>query len=110
MATARVDFTAGPPTRYDGVSILWSKKTPASHLSRAADPRHAERPGLHAMTRRLNVTLGAEAAAELARLAERMHVQERTLARSLLATALDEGDPDARSILELLDAIPGAHE
>jgi hypothetical protein len=39
-----------------------------------------------------------------------MHVQEGTLARSLLATALDEADPDPRSIVALLDAIPGAHE
>ena len=61
------------------------------------------------MSRRLNVTLDAERAAKLARLAERMHVQEGTLARSLLASALDDADPDARSIVELLDAIPGAH-
>jgi hypothetical protein len=39
-----------------------------------------------------------------------MHVQERTLARSLLATALDEADADARGIAEILDAIPGSHE
>jgi hypothetical protein len=65
---------------------------------------------LIAMTRRLNVTLDAERAAKLALLAERMHVQEGTLARSLLAMALDEADPDARSIVELLDTIPGAHE
>jgi hypothetical protein len=65
---------------------------------------------LNAMMRRLNVTLDAERAAKLARLAERTHVQEGTLARSLLATALDEADPDARNVVELLDAIPGAHE
>ena len=40
------------------------------------------------MARRLNVTLDDERAAKLARLAERMHVHEGTLARSLLATAL----------------------
>jgi len=57
---------------------------------------------------RLNVTLDAEYASKLARLAERTHVQEGTLARSLLSTALDEADPDARTISELLDAIPGA--
>ena len=39
-----------------------------------------------------------------------MNVQEGTLARSLLATALDEADADARCIVELLDAIPGAYE
>jgi enoyl reductase-like protein len=62
------------------------------------------------MARRLNVTLDDERAAKLARMAERMHVQEGTLARSLLATAVDEADPDAAGIVELLDAIPGAHE
>jgi enoyl reductase-like protein len=62
------------------------------------------------MARRLNVTLDDERAAKLARLAERMHVQEGTLARSLLATAVDEADPDPRSIAALLDAIPKAHE
>jgi hypothetical protein len=59
---------------------------------------------------RLNVTLDAEHAARLARLAERMHLQEGTLARSLLATALEEADPDARSLTRLLDGIPGAYE
>ena len=62
------------------------------------------------MARRLNVTLDDQRAAKLARLAERMHVNEGTLARSLLATALDEADPDAESIVALLDAIPGAYE
>jgi hypothetical protein len=32
------------------------------------------------------------------------------LARSLLSTALDEADPDARTVTEVLDAIPGAWE
>jgi hypothetical protein len=59
---------------------------------------------------RLNVTLDSEHAARLARLAERMHVQEGTLARSLLSTAIEEADPDARSITALLDGIPGAYE
>ena len=59
---------------------------------------------------RLNVTLDSEHAARLARLAERMHVQEGTLARSLLSMAIEEADPDARSIAALLDGIPGAYE
>jgi hypothetical protein len=59
---------------------------------------------------RLNVTLDAEHATRLARLAERMHIQEGTLARSLLSMALDEADPDARSVAALLDGIPGAYE
>lgn len=59
---------------------------------------------------RLNVTLDAEHAVRLARLAERTHVQEGTLARSLLATAIEEADSDARDIAVLLDGIPGAYE
>lgn len=57
---------------------------------------------------RINVTLDDAHAAKLARLAERTHVQEGTLARSLLSTALDDADPDAVRITEILDAIPGA--
>ena len=59
---------------------------------------------------RLNVTLDPEHAAKLSMLAERTHVQEGTLARSLLSTALDEADPDPRMIAALLDGIPGAFE
>jgi predicted transcriptional regulator len=59
---------------------------------------------------RINVTLDPEYAEKLSRLAERMHVQEGTLAKSLLSTALDGADPDAAHIVELLDAIPGAFE
>jgi hypothetical protein len=62
-----------------------------------------ERPG-----HRLNVTLDPEHAARLARLAERTHVQEGTLARSLLSAAIEEADPEARNIVAVLDGIPGA--
>ena len=62
------------------------------------------------MADRINVTLDPEYAAKLSRLAERMHVQEGTLAKSLLSTALDGADPDAVHIVELLDAIPSAYE
>jgi hypothetical protein len=58
--------------------------------------------------RRINVTLDEVHARKLASLAERTHVQEGTLARSLLSTALDDADPDAARITEILDAIPGA--
>jgi len=61
-------------------------------------------------TTRLNVTLDSEHAAKLSMLAERIHVQEGTLARSLLSSALDEADPDPRTITALLDGIPDAHE
>jgi hypothetical protein len=59
---------------------------------------------------RLNVTLDPEHAARLSRLAERTHVQEGTLARSLLSTAIEDADPDTRNIATLLDGIPGAYE
>jgi hypothetical protein len=59
---------------------------------------------------RLNVTLDPEHAARLARLAERTHVQEGTLARSLLSSAIDDADPEARNISALLDGIPDAFE
>lgn len=60
--------------------------------------------------RRLNVTLSGEHAAKLSRLAERVHIQEGTLARSLLSQALDEAGPDPAHITALLDGIPGAFE
>ena len=60
--------------------------------------------------KRINVTLDDAHARKLAKLAERTHVQEGTLARSLLSTALDDADPDANRITEILDAIPGAWE
>jgi len=61
-------------------------------------------------TQRLNVTLDGERTAKLRRLAQRTHVQEGTLARSLLSSALDEADADAPHIVALLDGLPGAHE
>jgi predicted transcriptional regulator len=59
---------------------------------------------------RLNITLRPEHAAKLARLAARTHVQEGTLARSLLAQAIDDTDVDPRHIVDVLDGIPGAWE
>jgi hypothetical protein len=58
--------------------------------------------------KRINVTLDDAHAMKLARLAERTHMQEGTLARSLLSTALDDADLDAARITDILDAIPGA--
>lgn len=57
---------------------------------------------------RLNITLDDEQAEKLARLADRMHIQPGTIARSLLSTAIDESDPDARNVTALLDGISGA--
>jgi hypothetical protein len=58
--------------------------------------------------KRLRLTLDDEYAEKLARLAERIHVEPGTIARSLLSTALDDADPDSRNVVELLDGIPGA--
>jgi hypothetical protein len=59
---------------------------------------------------RFNVQLDERHAAKLHALAERIHVNPGTLARSLLTTALEEATPEPSSIVELLDAIPGAYE
>jgi hypothetical protein len=62
------------------------------------------------MADRINVSLDSEYAEKLARLAERMHVQEGTLAKSLLSSALDGADPDATHVVGLLDSLPGAYD
>lgn len=62
------------------------------------------------MSKRYNIQLDAEHAAKLEALAERTHIQAGTLARSLLSTAIDEANPDPSTVVEILDAIPGAFE
>lgn len=57
---------------------------------------------------RLNVTLDEATAHKLSTMAKRLHVNEGTLARSLLATAIDEADPEPANIVALLDGIDGA--
>lgn len=59
---------------------------------------------------RLNITLDGDHAAKLAKLAERVRVNEGTLARSLLSSALDDTDPDPTNVVALLDGIHGAYE
>jgi len=59
---------------------------------------------------RINVSLDPEYAEKLAVLAERAHLQEGTLARSLLLQAIDDADLDARTVVDILDGIPGAFE
>ena len=59
---------------------------------------------------RINVTLDDEHAQRLAALAQRTHVQEGTLARSLLSSALEQADPDPAHIAALLDGISGGWE
>jgi hypothetical protein len=59
---------------------------------------------------RVNISLDDEQGEKLVRLAERLRVQPGTIARSLLSSALDDADPDARNVVELLDGIPTAYE
>lgn len=62
------------------------------------------------MSKRVNVTLDEEHATRLSRLAERAHVSDGTLARSLLAAAIEEVDPDPRTVTEILEGVPGLLE
>ena len=43
-------------------------------------------------------------------MAEQSHAAEGTLARSLLSRAIDEADVDGRTMVEVLNGIPGARE
>lgn len=61
-------------------------------------------------TRRLNVSIDEHRAAKLARLAERAHVADGTLARSLLSAAIDDADPDPDHVTDILEGIPGLVE
>lgn len=62
------------------------------------------------MSKRINVTLGDEQAAALSRLAKRVHVADGTLAKALLAGAIEEADPDSRTVTEILEGVPGLLE
>jgi hypothetical protein len=59
-------------------------------------------------SQRINITLDPEHATKLARLAARVHVNEGTLARSLLSSAIDDADPDVDTVVAVLDGIEGA--
>lgn len=59
-------------------------------------------------SQRINITLDPEHASKLARLAARVHVNEGTLARSLLSSAIDDADPDVDTVVAVLDGIEGA--
>jgi hypothetical protein len=61
-------------------------------------------------TERLNITVDDEQYERLARMAERMHLQPGTLARSLLLSALDDAALDAENVIRLLDGLSGAYE
>ena len=59
---------------------------------------------------RVNIVLDEERSIKLRQLAERTHTNPGTIARSLLSSALDEADPAPRTIVDILDRIPGAWE
>lgn len=59
-------------------------------------------------TTRLNVTLDREHAEKLRRMAEQSYAAEGTLARSLLSRAIDDAELDGRTMVEILNGIPGA--
>lgn len=58
----------------------------------------------------MTVVLDAENSEKLQLLAERAHVEPESLARALLATAIEEAGPSPRSVRALLDGIEGAFE
>lgn len=62
------------------------------------------------MVERLNITVDDDQYERLSRMAERMHLQPGTLARSLLLSALDEAALDAENVVRLLDGLPAAYE
>jgi hypothetical protein len=59
---------------------------------------------------RLNITLDAENAVALKRLAERLHAPEETLAGSLLSMAIEDADSENCDVAAVLDGIPDAYE
>jgi hypothetical protein len=59
---------------------------------------------------RFNVTLDREHAEKLRRMAEQSYAAEGTLARSLLSRAIDEAELGGRTMVEILNGIPGARE
>lgn len=63
-----------------------------------------------APARRVNVTLDEEHAQKLSLLAAKAHLQEGTLARSLLSSALDQVDPNPATVTQILESIPGSWE
>lgn len=58
----------------------------------------------------VGVTISAEHFVKLNRIAERMCTESATLAGELLSRAIDEADPGADDLTELLNQIPGALE
>lgn len=61
-------------------------------------------------THRINVLLDAEHAQRLKRIAEQAHADEEALARSLLSRAIDDAEVDGRTMVEVLNGIPGTRD
>ena len=111
LAALRDLIDAGAKARPAAAAVAKLTGLRANELYREITRRRASRSSTYTLgaescsmapmdqvSTRLNVTLDSEHAAKLSMLAERTHVQEGTLARSLLSSALDEADPDpARS-------------
>lgn len=68
------------------------------------------RSSLAASSSEARSALAAEYAEKLRALAERTHVPPGTLAQALLSSALDEADPSACNVTQLLDDIDGAFD
>ena len=79
-----------------------------SHATAQSVSSRASLTSMAKSSARVNIVLDDERALKLRRLADRTHTNAGTLARSLLSTAIDEADPDPRTITDLLDRIPGA--
>jgi hypothetical protein len=111
----RPDLLERPHNRAAGSSYGRFSPVVDGHCSheRALRRVHVVRRAVYAhfmSGQRLNITLDGEHAAKLATLAARVHVNEGTLARSLLSSAIDGLDPDPANVAVLLDGIDGAFE
>lgn len=58
----------------------------------------------------LSIELDDEHAAKLQRLADQMQIEPGTVARTLLSVAIDQVDPHASNVSEMLDGLHGAYE
>lgn len=109
-------MTGSEPRRRDSGSTF----CPSSHAKSRplSGMTSAERAWLCSQVRtvseersnRSHVRLDEERTTKPHAVAKRIYVQPGTIARSLLSNALDQAAPDAATIAEILDSIPGAAE
>ena len=100
MAAARHGVEQGP--RLDGFPTGCALTEARFASLRVRVVRMARRDAV-----RINVTLDAEHAQRLKRMAEQAYAAEGTLARSLLSRAIDDAEVDGRTMVEILNGIPG---